>query len=507
MVFNSFQFVLVFFPLTYLGFLIIHRVGGWRAVYPYLAAASLAFYAHWSLLLVAVLAASVVANFAVANALVELRERRFLAKTLLFVAIAGNVGALGYFKYTNFLIDTLNATAGTGFTHLDLILPVGISFYTFIQIGFLVEAYGGLTQRPTFDRYALFATFFPCVTAGPLVLQSEIFAQMQDRDDKAFSPWRVTIGVTIFCIGLFKKVVFADTLAPYANAVFSGVAAGTAIDPLTAWVGSLSYTLQLYFDFSGYSDMAIGLGFLFGIKLPLNFNSPLKATSIQDFWHRWHMTMTRFFTTYLFTPMAMKNLRRSMAGSYGPFRRYLVTAAGPVTFTFLIAGIWHGAGWTMVVYGLIHGVALAINHGWREFKMPQLHPVVGWTLTMAVVVSALVIFRAPNLDVAGAILASMWGIDFVTGAGVAIAAGVKIDFAWAMSLILVLGGVVLLLPNSQTILRNYWVSSDQIPTDVTPRFKRLMWKATPSWAMATAVVLVVAIASIKSNSTFLYYQF
>ncbi len=507
MVFNSFQFIFVFFPLAYIGFLIIHRVGGWRAVYPYLAAASLAFYAHWSLLLVAVLAASVLANFAVANAIVELRNRQATAKLLLIAAVAGNIIALGYFKYTNFLIETVNGVAGTGFSHLDLILPVGISFYTFIQIGFLVEAYNGTAERPSFDRYALFATFFPCVTAGPLVLQSEFFRQMKDRDDSAFSSSRVIIGLTIFCMGMFKKVVFADTIAPFANEAFGGVAAGGGIEPLTAWVGALCYTLQLYFDFSGYSDMAVGLGYLFGIKLPLNFNSPLKATSIQDFWHRWHMTMTRFFTTYLFTPMAMKNLRRAMANEYGPVHRFFATAAWPVIFTFLIAGIWHGAGWTMVVYGLIHGFALAINHGWREFKLPTLHPLAGWAITMSVVVSSLVVFRAPNLDVAGTILASMWGVSYLFGDGLVQAGIVQLDLVPALSLILALGMIVVMLPNTQDILRNYWVSSDPQPSEESPVRRWMLWRASPNWAVATAVAFVIAIASIKSHSTFLYYQF
>lgn len=506
MVFNSYEFLLVFFPATYLGFLLIHRVGGWRAVYPYLAAASLAFYAHWSLLLVAFLAASVVGNFAVGGALIELRKHRRTATALLLVAVAANIGALGYFKYTNFLIDTTNALAGTGISHLDLILPVGISFYTFIQIGFLVDAFNGTAERPTFDRYALFATFFPCVTAGPLVLQGEMFSQMRDRDDPAFSSWRVTIAVTIFCMGLFKKVVFADTIAPYANEAFAGVAAGGDIGMLTAWVGSIAYTLQLYFDFSGYSDMAIGLGFLFGIKLPLNFNSPLKATSIQDFWRRWHMTMTRFFTTYVFTPMAMKSTRKALVKGSGPIHRYFMAAAWPVTFTFLIAGIWHGAGWTMVVFGLVHGVALAINRGWREFRAPTLPPVVGWLITMAVVVSALVIFRAPNLATAGDILASMWGLTLLTG-GAAAVTSVQLDLVAAAALIAGLSIIVLMAPNTQEILRTYWVSSDPKPADEPSFLRKLLWKASPNWAAVTAVVFVIAFASIKSNSTFLYYQF
>ena len=506
MLFNSFEFLFLFFPGTYIGFLLIHRVGGWRAVYPYLAAASLAFYAHWSLFLVAALAASVVCNYSVASALIELREKRSTAKTVLLMSVAANIGTLGYFKYTNFFIDTVNAVAGTGIDHLDLILPVGISFYTFIQIGFLIEAYNGTAERPTFDRYALFATFFPCVTAGPLVLQSEMFSQMGDRDDRAFSPWRVMVGTTIFCMGLFKKVVFADTIAPYADQVFGGVAAGAGVDALTAWVGSVCYTLQLYFDFSGYSDMAVGLGYLFGIKLPLNFNSPLKATSISDFWRRWHITMTRFFTNFLFAPMAMKNTRKAVANGHGHVRRYLITAAWPITLTFLVAGIWHGAGWTMVVFGLVHGLALAVNRGWQEFKMPALHPLASWLLTMCVVVSALVIFRAPDLATAGHILSSMWGVSLLYG-GTAAATVVQLDLGWALPLIVLLGAVVLIPPNTQEILRSYWVSSDSKPSD-EPSFRRwLLWTASPNWAFVTSVILVLAVASINGYSTFLYYKF
>ncbi len=504
MTFNSFEFLLIFFPGAYIGFLLIHKIGGWRAVYPYLAAVSLAFYAHWSLLLVTVLATSVLCNYAVGSALIELRERKHLSKILLLLAVAGNIGALGYFKYTNFLIDTTNLVAGTGFSHLDLILPVGISFYTFIQIGFLLEAYSGTAARPTFDRYALFATFFPCVTAGPLVLQSEMFGQMGDRKDPAFSSWRVMVGTTLFCMGLFKKVVFADTIAPYADQVFAGVAAGSGLDMATAWTGSLCYTLQLYFDFSGYSDMALGLGYLFGIKLPLNFNSPLKATSISDFWRRWHMTMTRFFTNFLFSPLAMKNTRRAFAKGYTPVQRYLSAAAWPIVLTFLIAGIWHGAGWTMVVYGLIHGLALAVNLGWREFKMPALHPVVGWGLTMCVVVSGLVVFRAPDLATAGQILASMWGLAAFFAEP---ASFVQLDLQWALPLVTLLGAIVLLMPNTQEILRRHWVSSDPKPAEDRAPAWQLVWKATPTWAFATSVVVVLAIGSIKGQSTFLYYQF
>jgi len=262
----------------------------------------------------------------------------------------------------------------------------------------------------------------------------------------------------------------------------------------------------LYFDFSGYSDMAVGLGYLFGIKLPLNFNSPLKATSISDFWRRWHITMTRFFTNFVFTPLAMKNTRKAVTMKYGPIRRYLAAAAWPITLTFIIAGIWHGAGWTMAIYGLVHGLALAINRGWIEFKLPSLPPLVGWLLTMSVVISALVIFRAPDLATAGQILSSMWGVSYFFG-GAEILNAVQLDMAWAVPLVVLLGCVVLIPPNSQEILRNYWVSSDPEPSDEPTLFRRILWSASPNWATVTACVLVIAVASIKGYSTFLYYQF
>ena len=502
MVFSSYEFVLIFLPLVYLGFLLVHRFAGWRGVYSYLAAASLVFYGQWSLALLAILFGSVVGNFLFANLILSLQSRQRLAGAALTAGVIANLASLGYFKYTNFLIDVVNQTTGTGFSHLDIILPIGISFYTFIQIGFLVEAFVGQADRPQFGKYVLFATFFPCVTAGPLVLQREIFDQMKDRTDPAFSSHRVAVAITMFCIGLFKKVVFADSIAPFANLAFDGVATGAGIDFINAWAGALAYTLQLYFDFSGYSDMAVGLGFLFGIKLPLNFNSPLKAATITDFWRRWHMTMTRFFTTYLFTPMAMKNSRRAILNQHGPVQRFVMTAAVPVIWTFLIAGIWHGAGWTFVVFGLIHGFALAINHGWREFNMPDLGKPVGWILTMATVITGLVVFRAPDLGTAQTMLAGMWGFGEQP-----LGAMVDLDLEHVGLLILGLGAIVLTAPNSQEILRQHWISSDPKPDALTDLAPRSAWRATPMWATATAVALVVAVTSISSASTFLYYQF
>ena len=505
MTFSSFEFLLVFLPLCYAGFLLVHRLWGWSAVFPYLGVASLVFYAQWSLALAAILAASATANLLISKIMTARLEKGESARGLLLFAVTANLVALGYFKYLNFFIDTLNSAGGVGIPNLDIILPIGISFYTFIQIGYLVEISNGQAKAPTAGRYILFACFFPCVTAGPLVLQKEMFDQMGDRDDAAFSPWRVSVGLTMFGMGLFKKVVLADSIAPFADTAFSGVMAGAVIGPVEAWIGSLCYALQLYFDFSGYSDMAVGLGYLFGIRLPLNFNSPFKARSIIDFWRRWHMTMTRFFTNYIFTPTAMKHRRKAMAGDYGPWKKFLATAAWPVIFTFLIAGVWHGAGWSFVVYGLIHGFALAVNQGWREFKMPSLSPVVGWVLTMSVVVSGLVVFRAPDLATSGAILASMWGFSFLFDFGAADA--VSLDIPFAVGLITIYGTIVLLLPNTQEILRRYWVSSDPQPEATKSLLPWLMWRPSRTWAVAAALVLVIAFTMMGNNTSFLYYKF
>lgn len=527
MSFSSFQFILVFLPLCYAGFLIVHRTFGWAGVYPYLALVSMVFYAQFSLALALVLAASVTLNYAFGLLILSLNGNRTASGVVTATAICLNLLALGYFKYSNFFIDIANSVSGAGVGHLDLIVPIGVSFFTFTQIGFLLEANGGQARRVSFGRYALFATFFPCVTAGPLLLQREMFGQMENRTAPAFSTTALAVGLTMFGMGLFKKVILADSIAPYADVAFDGVAAGATIATAEAWLGALCYTFQLYFDFSGYSDMAIGLGYIFGLKLPLNFNSPFKATSISDFWRRWHMTMTRFFTTYLFTPMAISGTRAAAQRGYGRWRRWAAASMVPVVVTFLLAGVWHGAGWTFVVFGLLHGGALAVNHGWRTFNGPDLGPVLGWLLTMSVVVTGLVIFRAPDLETAGVILQSMWAfgplldiaIAFATDgslaaaladpAPVAAAESVRLDAPVALVFVLVYGAIVLGLPNTQEVLRDHWVSSDPEPEDA-PEDDRptiLRWRPTPAWSVAAGALLVLAVASIGDQSGFLYYQF
>ena len=507
MIFNSIEFIAVFLPLAFAGFLLAARIGGRETLPTYVAAVSILFYGQFSVTLAMILCASILFNYAAGAAILRARANGTGAGGILAGAVVANIVALGYFKYTNFLIQIANDLGGAGLDHVSIILPVGISFYTFVQIGYLVDCFGGqVAERPSLARYATFAAFFPAVTAGPLVLSREMLGQMNEWT--AFEPRRIGVGVAVFAAGLFKKVVLADAIAPFSDAGFDGVAAGMAIEAATAWAASLAYALQLYFDFSGYSDMAIGLGLVFGLRLPLNFNSPFKATSISEFWRRWHMTMTRFFTTYLYTPLAVRGMRRIMGKNAGSgaaasrFERYALTAGGPVLFTFIVAGIWHGAGWTFVVYGLIHGIALAVNHGWREFKMPAVSPLFGWLLTMGVVVSGLVVFRAPDLGTAIAIWTEMWTFGML---GEATGETVRIDLISAGAFILVLGTIVLLMPNTQQLTGSDRVSSDDVPTASLPVGMR--WSPSPTWAVVAGLVLVVGIGKLGADSSFLYYQF
>ena len=509
MIFNSFEFMFLFLPLAFAGFLLAERIGGRETLPTYVAAVSLFFYGQFSPWLAVILAASVLLNWLAGRAILRARtSEKGGAGKVTAMAIVANVAALGYFKYTNFFIDIVNGLSAAGVPHADIILPVGISFYTFVQIGYLLDVYGGQFEKaPSLTRYAVFASFFPAVTAGPLVLSREMFGQMNEW--RAFEPRRIGVGLAVFGAGLFKKVVMADAIAPYANAAFDGVAAGQAIGAATAWAGSLAYTFQLYFDFSGYSDMAIGLGLMFGLRLPLNFNSPFKATSISEFWRRWHMTMTRFFTTYLYTPMAMRGMRKVMAkaGASGEaaskMDRFVMTAGGPVLFTFILAGVWHGAGWTFVVYGLIHGVALAINHAWREFQLPKVSALTGWVLTMSVVVSGLVVFRAPDLSTAVSIWTQMWTFGALSPAMTA--SGVEMDLYGALAMIIVMAAVVLLMPNTQQLTGSDRVTCDETETAGLPAPMR--WAPSTGWAVAMALVIVVGIGKLGADASFLYYQF
>ena len=501
MLFHDPVFVFGFLPAVVIGYGLVRRFLGREPGFVFLGLASLSFYGSHDVRLAALLVGSITMNFTCGEALGRLPHGRAAARALLGLGILANLALLGYFKYSNFFIGNLREL-GFGYDYVDLIFPVGLSFYSFVQIGYLVDVYAGLARRQPFARYFLFGAFFPYVTAGPLVLQREILPQYDARGSAFPNAVVLAAGVSIFVMGLFKKLVLADNVAPFANGVFAVAADGGALAPGAAWTGALAYTLQLYFDFSAYSDMAIGLGALLGFKLPPNFNSPLKACSLIEFWRRWHITMSRFFTNYVYMPLAVGGSRRFMDAS--PWTRFGATIGGPVFVTFLVAGIWHGAGWTFVVFGLLHGAGLVANHAWAHSGMSSPPRTLGWLLTLLLVVVSLVFFRAESISSALAVLQGMTGLtSSVADAQLPVVADPIRAWTW----IVALAGLALVAPNTLQIMRRCDLLTERVASEPASWWARLVWQPNVLWALACGITLVVSILSVSGESPFLYYRF
>lgn len=337
-------------------------------------------------------------NYVIGTSLTKNKEHTIVSKKqLLAIGVIGNVGLLGYFKYSDFFIGNANVVLGTHIPLLHLALPLAISFFTFQQIAYLVDSYRMKTKEYDCMNYAVFVTFFPQLIAGPIVHHKEMMPQFANMRNKVKNYRNIALGLFIFSIGLFKKVVIADTFAVWATAGFDEA---EVLNFFEAWVSSLSYTFQLYFDFSGYTDMAIGAALLFNIKLPINFNSPYKAKDIQDFWRRWHITLSRFLKDYVYIPLG--------GNRKGEFRTYNNLMA-----TFLIGGIWHGAGWTFVFWGFLHGVAIVIHRFWKSLGL-KMWGWLGWLITFNFINIAWVFFRAKEWDDALKVLKGMMGLSGVT---------------------------------------------------------------------------------------------
>ncbi|MGD0461496.1 MAG: MBOAT family protein [Tepidisphaeraceae bacterium] len=391
MLYNSFQFLFVFLPLCLLLYFAAAKVSGWFANVV-LAAMSLLFYAWWDPWNLLVIAISIMANFTMGLALRS--DRAKFKKGLLALGVAANLALLAFFKYTNFALANWAAVTGRHFQPLQIALPLGISFFTFTQIAFLVDAYKGYATELGFFRYVLFVAFFPHLIAGPIVHHSQLMPQFAEPGAKKWIPANVHIGIAFLTIGLFNKVIIADNCAPWANQVFDSPHPVCCLD---AWRGALAYTMQLYFDFSGYCDMAIGLAMLFNIRLPDNFNNPYQSQSLADFWRRWHMTLSGFLREYLYIPLG--------GNRQGETRREFNVMA-----TMLLGGIWHGAGWTYAIWGLYHGTLLILNHVWSRLNLP-LPKIFARILTFLMVVIGWVMFRAGSLHIAANRLQSMFGLQ------------------------------------------------------------------------------------------------
>ena len=346
MLFNSYVFIFFFLPLTFFIYFFLGKRNslGSKA---FLVFASLFFYSWWNIAYLPLILTSMGVNYLLGRHLAVQKKKKssFDGRLLLTLGILFNLGLLGYYKYADFFLENINTLLNTHWGLLHLALPLAISFYTFQQIAYLVDSYRNETREYDFLNYAVFVTFFPQLIAGPIVHHAEMMPQFANEKNRRINYQHIAAGLFVFAIGLFKKVVIADTFAQWANIGFDQAPTLTMID---AWATSLSYTFQLYFDFSGYTDMAIGAALLFNIKLPINFNSPYKALSIQDFWRRWHITLSRFLRDYLYIPLGGNRSSKH--------RIYL-----NLFLTFLLGGIWHGAGWTFVLWGALHGAAMMLH--------------------------------------------------------------------------------------------------------------------------------------------------
>ena len=399
MLFNSYEFIFAFLPITFFIYFYLNHKRLTIASKGFLVFSSLFFYSWWNIAYLPLILISMLFNYVIGNSLnkeIVENKKSFSKKSILIFGIVSNIALLAYFKYADFFIENFNFAIGTNVNLLHLVLPLAISFFTFQQVAYLVDSYRGETKEYDFLNYALFVTFFPQLIAGPIVHHKEMMPQFDNKRNMVKNYRNIALGLFIFSIGLFKKVVIADTFAVWATAGFD---TATTLNFFEAWATSLSYTFQLYFDFSGYTDMEIGISLLFNIKLPINFNSPYKATNIQDFWRRWHITLSRFLRDYIYIPLG--------GNKKGSFRTYSNLLA-----TLVIGGFWHGAGWTFLFWGFLHGIALVIHRLWSNlgFKMWTW---LAWLITFNFVNIAWVFFRAKEWDDAVKVLGSMFSLNNV----------------------------------------------------------------------------------------------
>lgn len=474
----------MFLPVSLILYFIFNRIFSKRVGVAWLVLVSLFFYSYWNIKYLPLILVSIIVNYLTGSTLSrQAADDAPHRRTLLLLGLCFNLGLLGYYKYTDFFIGNLNHL-GTHLVLLHIILPLGISFFTFTQIAYLVDAYRGEVREYSLLNYALFVTFFPHLLAGPIIHHREMMPQFAAEDNKGINYENLSRGLLLLTVGLFKKVIIADAFAVWANYGFDTAASLTLLE---AWITSLSYTLQLYFDFSAYTDMAIGSALMFNIRLPINFNSPYKSLSIQEFWRRWHMTLSRFLRDYIYIPLG-----GNQRGQAAIYRNVIIT--------FLLGGLWHGAAWTFVFWGFLHGLALAINRAWHRlgFKMNK---VLAWFITFNFVNIAWVFFRAKSWEDAGKILSGMLGLHgislpaslggslaFLSAFGVKFGAfNMAIDLKWA---VLVLAGAMLVVLTMQ--------NSMEMEARLRP---------TPVYALLAATAALAAIFNLSNITQFIYFNF
>lgn len=391
MIFSSYEFIFLFLPIVFSIYFYINKIKHVKLATSFLALSSLFFYSWWNIIYLPLILSSVAINYVLSCLIISLKKRR---KFILITGISFNLLLLGYFKYSDFFLQNINLIFSNEFSLLHLTLPLAISFFTFQQIAFLIDTYKGFVLKHNFLNYLVFVTFFPQLIAGPIVHHKEMMPQFSSFENRFINFKNIYLGIFIFSIGFFKKTVLADTFSVWAINGFDVMEQLTFIE---AWVTSLSYTFQLYFDFSGYTDMATGAALLFNIKLPLNFNSPYKSTNIRDFWQRWHITLSRFLRDYVYIPMG--------GNRYGSFKMY-----SNLFVTFLIGGFWHGAGWTFILWGSVHALAIIVQRIWSNTGI-ALNRILAWFITFNFINLSWVFFRAEQWEDAEKVLNGMFGLS------------------------------------------------------------------------------------------------
>jgi alginate O-acetyltransferase complex protein AlgI len=536
MLFNSYGFIFVFLPVVLLGYMLLVR-SRHSAVISWLAIASIAFYAYWKPAFLLVLAASVLMNYLCSRLIVKAEDQSRWKRGVLFAGITCNLLLLGYYKYFFPLLSFLSRHGVFHHQWQNVLLPLGISFFTFTQIGYLIDLAQGEAKPQPFSNYVLFVTFFPHLIAGPIFHHSEVMPQFAEQHRRV-NLQDLTIGATWFIMGLFKKVAIADVMANTADPAFAHPG---ALSLFAAWQGVLCYAVQLYFDFSGYSDMAIGLARMFSIDFPFNFNSPYKSRNITDYWQRWHMTLTRYLNLYLYNPIALSVSRRRMAQGKKVSRKAAATPEGfvnmiafPTMTTMFLAGIWHGAGLQFIILGLLHGTYLTMHQAWLTVRQKHIsaRSPEHTTAPMAVVTSVLltflcviigqVFFRSSNVHSALMMLASMAGAHGISLAApilhllgplgrhglrsgfLSVATWSRPDLRTALELTAALI-VIWAFPNTQQILGRY-ARRDTTADESKSTF---LWNWQPSvlWAASFSVILFLCLLLMQNPSSFLYFQF
>ncbi len=489
MLFNSFVFIFAYLPAVVLIFFILGRYKKQWAL-GWLLIASLFFYGWWNPNYVPVLLASICFNYSIGRYLISLHGqlRLWQRRVVFIIGISGNLGLLTLYKYGNFLVSNVNTLLGSACPLPIITLPLGISFFTFTQIAFLVDAYRNEVRESRIIHYGLFVTYFPHLIAGPILHHKEMMPQFSKQETFVINWQYCATGITLFALGLFKKVVVADSMAQFANTIFSA-AQQVHLHSSDAWGGALAYTFQLYFDFSGYTDMALGISGIFGIRLPLNFNSPYKSLNIIEFWHRWHMTLSRFLRDYLYIALG--------GNRNGKFRRYI-----NLLLTMVLGGLWHGAGWTYVIWGFLHGIYLMINHGWRnllknhtmQIPCAREFGVLGGGLTFAVVVLAWVFFRANNVHTALDFVSSMLllpGTVPDNPSGEILFSLHSPVWRWIICLLIV----------------SWWAPNSQEIMNLSEHEGILRWQPNRTWMLLTILILLYSLTHMEIVSEFLYFQF